>query len=88
MNVVEVCVIVILTLVGFWFFGFIGLLVFLLIAIGFTVVSNLHRRYFSEPERQSKTTGNWQCLNCQRVNSPRVKICTKCGFERVIENDN
>src|SRR5271157_3328798 len=26
--------------------------------------------------------GNWQCPKCLRVNSPKAKICTKCGNER------
>lgn len=28
-------------------------------------------------------TENWDCPNCGRVNSPRAKICTRCGTERI-----
>lgn len=87
MNAIGVCVVVILILVGLWFFGFIGFVVFLLLAIGFIAVSNLHKKYFSEPEQQQKTK-NWQCSNCKRVNSPRAKVCTKCGYERRIEENS
>ena len=82
MKAIEVCAIVILTLIGVWFFGLFGLLLFLLIAVGYVALGNLYRKYFSEPERQPKRQEDWQCSHCQRINSPQAKICTKCGFER------
>lgn len=82
MKAIEVIAIVILTLVGFWLVGPLGLLVLLLIALGYMTLGNLHRKYFSQPEEQPKRRENWQCSQCQRINSPRAKICTKCGFEK------
>jgi predicted nucleic-acid-binding Zn-ribbon protein len=36
-------------------------------------------------ELYSKEVGqyeNWECPKCHRINSPKTKLCTKCGFEK------
>jgi uncharacterized paraquat-inducible protein A len=72
------------TAFGILLFGFGAVLLILIAGFGLAVVYNLYEKYFAEPEHhqaQPKQEG-WKCARCQRINSPRVKICTRCGFER------
>jgi len=84
MKAIEVVAIVILVVLGIWLFG---IILFPLIAFTLLVLWNLYRKYFAEPEQQPRKQPNWKCLHCGRINSPRAKICTKCGFERGWKKD-
>lgn len=82
MKVIEVFAIVLLTYLGITFLGFL-----LTAILGFTiaVIANAYEKYAMPERKKPKKNENWQCSNCGRINSPRAKICTKCGFEKPIQ---
>lgn len=88
MRVIEVVLIAILVFIGFFLLGILGIVLSLIVAVFLGALWNLYKKYFTEPEQPKPKLPNWQCSYCGRINSPRAKICIKCGFEREWKKDD
>ena len=79
-DVLVVLVLVFVFELAYWVSGIFGAFVVLIIGLILVVLSEfLEKRYEKSHENKQE---NWKCPYCQRVNSSRAKICTRCGFDR------
>ena len=85
---IEVIATVILVAIIIWLLGIVGTIIIFLAGLFLIALRNLYRMYFTETVEKPSEKGkeqNWKCPNCGRINSPRTKICTRCGFEKPIK---
>jgi hypothetical protein len=74
-DLLVVLVLVFVFEFAFWLSGIIGSLVVLIIGLILVVLPDFIEKHYKKQQE------NWKCPICQRINSPKTKICTKCGFE-------